>query len=126
MTSATTSLLYKHEIKENLGISMPLIASQLVYSCSVFIGTAMVARLGEDALAASVLVVMIWVLLSILFFGLLNSVSVLVAHQFGARNDAAISLIMGQSYTLGIIVTVILMVLLYATPLLLPITDQPA
>lgn len=116
----------RKEIRENLTISIPLIASQLIYSCSVFVATAMVARLGEDALAASVLVTMIWVCLSVLFFGLLNSVSVLVSHQYGAKNDEAISLIMGQSLLLGILVTFIIIALLYCTPFLLHYTNQPA
>ncbi len=46
----------KSEIKDTLSLSMPLVASQLIFACSGFIGTAMVAHLGKDALAASVLV----------------------------------------------------------------------
>src|SRR3989338_4425647 len=88
----------KNETKGNLSLSIPLIASQLIYASSGFVGTALVARLGEDALAASVLVSTIWMTLSVLFFGILNAISVLVSHQFGAKNQQAISEIMGQSY----------------------------
>lgn len=115
----------KNEIKENLSISVPLIASQLIYSCSGFIATAFVARLGEDALAASVLVSMIWMSLSMLFFGVLNSISVLVSHQYGAKNKEAISEIMGQSFILGVAVTAAIIVMMNSIPFFLKLTTQP-
>jgi multidrug resistance protein, MATE family len=115
----------KSEIKGTLSLSIPMITSQLVYASSGFIGTAMVARLGEDALAASVMVSTIWMALSVLFFGILNSVSVLVSHQYGAKNDKAISEIMGQAYLLGIIVCISMIILLSCMPLLLYWSTQP-
>src|SRR5690349_17405096 len=95
-----TNLIHsiKSELKDTLSLSIPLVSSQLIYACSGFIGTAMVAHLGQEALAASVLVSMIWMSLSVLFFGILNSISVLVSHQFGAKNNRAISEIMGQAF----------------------------
>lgn len=116
----------KSEIRENLSISIPLIASQLIYSSSNFVGTAMVAHLGEYPLAASVLVSSIWWTLSVLFFGVLNSVSILVSHQFGARNDKAISEIMGQAFILSLIITVLLVLILFSMPFFLRWTGQPA
>src|SRR5579885_1086692 len=116
----------KSEIKDTLSLSIPLVASQLIYACSGFIGTAMVAHLGQDALAASVLVSMIWMSLSVFFFGVLNSISVLVSHQFGANNDKAISEIMGQAFILGVIVTIVMILLLCSMPFFLRFTAQPA
>lgn len=115
----------KKEIIDNLAISVPLVASQLIYASSNFIGTALLAQLGEDALAASVLVSTIWISLSVLFFGLLNSVSVLVSHQFGAQNENAISEIMGQSFLLGVIVTIFIILLFCTIPFFLRWTGQP-
>jgi MATE family multidrug resistance protein len=115
----------KGEIKENLSISIPLIAAQLVYASSGFIGTAMVAHLGEKALAASVLVSMIWMSLSVLFFGTLNSISVLVSHQYGANNYKGISEIMGQSFLFGAIMMIVMLLLLSSMPLFLRFSTQP-
>lgn len=115
----------KSEIKNTLSLSIPLIASQLIYACSGFIGTAMVSQLGEDALAASVLVSMIWASLSVLFFGILNSVSVLVSHQFGAKNDKAISDIMGQAFLLGIFISGAILLILCSMPIFLRWSAQP-
>jgi MATE family multidrug resistance protein len=116
----------RQEIKDTLAISLPLVISQIVYASSGFLGTAMVARLGEDALAASVLVSMIWMCLSVLFFGLLNSISILISHQFGASNHEDISKIMGQAFMLGILVTIMLIVSMSTMPYFLSISGQPA
>ncbi len=115
----------KREIKDTLIISIPLIVAQLIYASSSFIGTALVAKLGEDALAASVLVSMIWISLSVLFFGILNAISVLVSHQHGAENDKKISDIMGQAFLLGILVSLLIILVLSAMPILLRLSHQP-
>lgn len=125
MSNSTTTPSIKNEIKENLSISIPLITSQIIFACSGFIGTAMVAHLGKDALAASVLVSMAWMSLSMLFFGILNSVSVLVSHQYGAKNEKAISDIMGQGFLLGISITGILLLILLSLPLFMHWSAQP-
>lgn len=126
MSTFTNSHSIRSEIKNTLAISVPLVTAQIVYASSGFLGTAMVAHLGEDALAASVLVSMIWMCLSVLFFGLLNSISVLVSHQYGANNYDAISKIMGQAFILGIIVTVFITAAMFTMPYFLKISDQPA
>jgi MATE family multidrug resistance protein len=125
MNNQTVPHSFKNEIKENLTISIPLIASQLIYATSGFVGTALVAHLGEEALAASVLVSTIWMSLSVLFFGLLNAVSVLVSHAFGAKDYQSISKIMGQSLILGVIVCFMMVAVLSTTPLFLQLTSQP-
>ena len=114
------------EIKNTLAISVPLVSSQIVYASSGFLGTAMVARLGEDALAASVLVSMIWMCLSVLFFGILNSISVLISHEYGAGNHEGISKVMGQAFILGLIVTLMLMGAMLFMPFLVDHSKQPA
>lgn len=123
------SIITKHSIKgeinKTLAIGIPLVSAQLVYASSGFLGTAMVAHLGEDALAASVLVSMIWMSMSVMFFGILNAVSVLVSHQFGARNYPAISKVMGQSYLLGFFIAMIMIGILYTIPFFLVHSGQP-
>lgn len=113
------------ETKKTLSIAIPLIASQVVYASSCFIGTALVARLGENALAASVLVSMIWFALSVFFFGILNAVSVVVSHQYGAKNYAGISDSMGQSVLLGMIICFLLIIILFTLPFFFQFSAQP-
>lgn len=114
------------EIKETLTISVPLVSSQLVYASSNFLSTAMVARLGEDALAASVLVSMIWMCLTVLFFGILNSVSSLVSQRYGANNPTGISKLMGSAILLGFIVIIIQVAILLSVPFFLNYSAQPS
>jgi len=115
----------KSEIKNTLSLGIPFIAAQLIYACSGFIGIVMVARLGEDALAASILVLTIWMSLFVFFFGILSSICVLVAHQYGARNYQAISEIMGQSFLFGMIICIPMSVILFALPFFLQWSHQP-
>lgn len=122
--SQTLTHSIKSEIKNTLTLGIPLVTAQLIYACSGFIGTALVAQLGQDALAASILVSITWTSLSTLFFGILNSISVLVSHQYGAKNYKTISDIMGQSFILGITVAICMGLLLYCVPFLLRLTDQ--
>lgn len=125
MSSLINNHSIKSEIKNTLAISIPLVTAQIVYASSGFLGTAMVAHLGEDALAASVMVSMIWMCLSVLFFGILNSISVLVSHQFGAGNNEAISKIMGQAFILGVVVTVLILAAMFTIPYFLNLSGQP-
>lgn len=126
MSTLTNNHSIKSEIKNTLGISIPLVSSQIVYASSGFLGTAMVAHLGEDALAASVMVSMIWMCLSVLFFGILNSISVLISHQYGANNHEAISKIMGQAFILGVMVIIMIIAAMFTMPYFLNLSSQPA
>lgn len=122
------SQLKKHtaalEARENISLSLPLIGSWLIYSLSGFIGTVMVAHLGEDALAASVLVTAIWSTLSVFFFGIFSAVSILISHQYGARNFGAISGIMGQAFLQGFFICFPIMFAILLVPYILDWTSQ--
>jgi multidrug resistance protein, MATE family len=115
----------KGELKGTIALGMPLVLSQSMYACSPFIATAMVARLGEDALAANVLVYSAYMALSVLFVSTLNAVGILVSHQYGAKNEKAISEIMGQAFLLGAVICVLLMVILAFAPYFLNWHTQP-
>jgi len=112
------------EVKSSLSVSIPLIASQLILSMSGFIGTAMIAHVNKMALAASVLVNMIWWTLSVLFLGLLNSTSVLVSQQYGAKNYKAISEVMGQAFLLGALICTPVMLIIACSPFFLKWSNQ--
>jgi MATE family multidrug resistance protein len=116
---------FAKELKSTFNLSTPLIAAQLIYACSGFIATVLIAPLGEEALAASVLVSTIWWCLLVLFFGILNAGSVLIAHHFGAKNWRGISEVMGQSYVLGFIACLAIFLVLQSMPFFLAWTHQP-
>lgn len=89
------------ELKANLLLSLPLMAAWVIYAFGPFAGTAMIAHLGNDALAASALVGTIWIAGITFCFGLFHSVSVLVSQQMGANNNEAIGNIIGQALLLN-------------------------
>lgn len=106
------------EIKDNLLLSSPLMAAWLIYSLGPFAGTAMVAQLGPNVLAASVLVGTIWIAGITFCFGLFHSVSVLISQQLGAKNYEAISEVMGQTFLLNVLSWIPLMLLMWIVPFL--------
>jgi len=105
-----------HELQENIKLSIPLIISWLFYAISGFVGTVMVAHLGETALAASVVVGGIWVIINVFFYGVFNSVSVLVSHQYGAQQYEAVGSIIRNAFILGIIFCIPSMLLMQFSP----------
>jgi len=120
------ALSFRSETWQTLRLGYPLVAAQLIYALSNFIATAMVARLGADALAASILVGTIWFSISVMFFNILNAGGILVAHQFGADNKALINRIMGQAYLLCAVVILAVLAALSGMPYLLQLSAQPA
>lgn len=106
------------EIKENFSLSLPLMAAWFIYSLGPFAGTAMVAHLGKDVLAASILVGTIWIAGITFCFGIFHSVSVLIAHQRGANQPQAVGEIMGQAYLLNALFWIPLVVLMWLVPYL--------
>lgn len=115
----------KSELKGTVSIGLPLIFSRSVSACSPFIATAMVGQLGQDALAANVLVYTAYMALSVLFFSLFDAMGVLISHQYGAKNEKAISEIMGQGFLLAVVTSVLLMIVLLCAPYFLSWHTQP-
>ncbi|OGT07093.1 MAG: hypothetical protein A2103_02485 [Gammaproteobacteria bacterium GWF2_41_13] len=112
--------------KQSLRLAIPLIATGLVQSASGFMGTVMVAHLGEISLAASAIVSNIYLTVIVFMYGLLGAVSVLVAQAYGAKNHQGIKLATGQGFLLAIIFSLLTMILLWNMAFLLRITGQNA
>jgi MATE family multidrug resistance protein len=107
-------------------ISFPLILSQLIYSSSGFITTVMISDYGKDALAATVLVNMLWFSLSVIFFGILQATTISVSQAYGAKDHARISEIFSHSLLLGFAMIGIILLIFYFAPFILQHSHQPA
>ncbi len=116
MHTRIASHTIKQEIRENIALSVPLIASWLIYSFSSFIGTAMIARLGEETLAASVMIGSIWIVINVYFYGMFNSVSVLVSHRYGAEKHTDIGRIIINAFLAGLLFCIPTMGVMALTP----------
>src|SRR5579863_233026 len=127
---AINAMKYKHlvikELKETFKISLPLVSSQLINAACVFISTVIIAKLGKDYLAANVIVSTIWAGITVFFLSILNSVSILISHDYGANNGPNINMIIKHAYALGIILTIFILIILAIIPMFLNLSHQPA
>ncbi|HCU05086.1 MAG: hypothetical protein A2X77_00250 [Gammaproteobacteria bacterium GWE2_42_36] len=113
-------------VKQCLRLAIPLILTNLVQSASGFVGTVMVAHLGEIPLAANAIVSNIYLTIIVFMYGLLGAVSVLVAQAYGAKNHPGIKFATGQGFFIAIIFSLFMMILLWHMAFLLKITGQNA
>jgi len=97
-----------------------------VQAASGFIGTLMVAHLGKNELAASALVYSIYLTLIVFYFGVLNSVSIFVAQNHGAKNLKGISLSCSQGMIMSVVVSIPLIIMLLLSPYVLFLSHQNA
>lgn len=125
MVQHNVSHLIKKELKDTISLGIPLFLSESIGAFSPFLSTAMVAHLGQDALAANVLVLSAFWALSVLFVAMLNAVGVLVSHQYGAKNEQAIRQIVGQAFLLSVLTSIVLMLILSCAPYFLNWHTQP-
>lgn len=112
------------EFRKSMRLSLPLIASQLMYGLSGFISTAMVAHLGKNALAANVIVWGVFVAMILFFIGILNAVSILVAQSYGAKDEGGIQQATAQGLVLAVVFAVPMILVLWIAPHILYWTGQ--
>ena len=72
------------ELRATLALALPLAAAQLAQVLMGITGTAMMGRLGGDALAAGGLAAALYFTVAFVFQGILNAAGPLVAHAIGA------------------------------------------
>lgn len=75
------------ELRANLKLALPIIATQFTFMGMGTVDTLMAGRLGGDALAAVAVGANVWFLLFIVFSGVLMACSPIVAQRIGAGRD---------------------------------------
>jgi multidrug resistance protein, MATE family len=112
--------LYLKDASLLLKLGMPLVLSGMMESSVGFLSTLFLARLGQQELAAGALVTWVFVTLMMILWGILTSVSVLIAKQYGKKNDKEISLILRDGLLLAVFLTIPAFILLWnMAPILL-------
>jgi MATE family multidrug resistance protein len=111
--------LYLQETKNTGRLALPLIATNLVQASSGFIGTAFLARLGTQPLAASGLVSSLYFMLIVVFWGMLSSIAVLIAQAHGAKQPDKIKRLMQQGLFFAGLLTLPMMFVMWFVPNLL-------
>jgi MATE family multidrug resistance protein len=119
--------LYKkilNEATRATWLTLPLIISYLVQASSVFLGILFISHLGRDELAASALGGSIYNTLVVFFIGLISSISVVVAQNYGAKNIAGIKHSISQGFLVALFFSVPLMLILWYAPLVFSLGKQ--
>ncbi len=124
MSQQASSQSIFSEVKQSIGLSLPLIVTFLVQSSSSFVGTIMLAHLGTNALAAGAIVGGIYMTIVVFLFGLLAAVSVLVSQSYGAKDHEGVSFAASQGFIVSLMVTVPMAIAIWFSPLVLKWTGQ--
>jgi multidrug resistance protein, MATE family len=126
MLAAITPKIFYQEIKTLLLLAIPLMFAQLVEASFSFFSTIFLAHLGHHALAAGGLTWTLFITLMVLVWGVLISVSTLVAQRYGAKDEAGIAQVLKDGLLLAVILMVpAILVLWYGADILLFFHQQP-
>lgn len=119
--------LFKQNLSVVLRLTIPLALTGFGQAAGFFCDTLFLARLGPNILAAGALVGWLFSTFAVILFGTLNSINILVAHQYGARNEYGISLIVRDGMWLAFILTIFAILLFWnIPPLFLLLGQSPA
>jgi MATE family multidrug resistance protein len=116
---------FGHDVRQSIRLSLPLIAANIVQASSGFLGTLMIAHLGRDNLAAMALGVSVYFSLVVFLFGLLSSIGVMVAQNYGAKNQAGMELSFSQGSILALISCVPMILILWFAPVIFSWSGEP-
>jgi MATE family multidrug resistance protein len=114
------------EARQSLKVSVPLIASEIIFALSGFFATIMIAGLDQEILAAHAIVWSIYLPIIVFSMGILFSVSILVSQSFGARDNKSIRVGFMQGLLLGLLSSPLSMFVIWICPEILAWTGQDA
>jgi len=106
-------------------LGAPIVFTQLAWVAMLTTDTAMIGRLGPDALAGASLSLMIFFLTWVFCFGVIMATAALASQAFGARKPRMIRRVIRQGFWVTIVLTVPAMIAFRYTPDLLGLLSQP-
>ncbi|MHB1221701.1 MAG: MATE family efflux transporter, partial [Gammaproteobacteria bacterium] len=108
-------------------LSLPLIVTGVIESSITFFSTFFLAKLGEQAIAAGALVNWVFATLMVVMWGALTAVSVVVAQKQGEKNKLAISEVLRDGLTLGLLLVIPSFLIIWnMAPILILFGQSPA
>jgi MATE family multidrug resistance protein len=112
------------ETKKSLKIAVPLIIYRAIIALSGFFASVMLSGLGKEIIAAHALTWTIYLTIIVFFIGLFSSISILIAQSFGANDHYSIKVGFAQGMLLGIVCVPIMIILIWACPMVMVWTNQ--
>lgn len=117
---------WRLELSKTLRLALPIVLTQLAWVAMLTTDTAMMGRLGAEALAGASLSMMTFFLAWVFCFGVVMATAALAAQAFGARQPRIVRRVVRQGLWVTIVLTVPGVALLSVTPEMLAYLGQPA
>ena len=117
---------WRTELEQMARLGAPIVMTQLAWVAMLTTDTAMIGRLGPDALAGASLSLMIFFLTWVFCFGVVMATAALASQAYGARKPRMVRRVIRQGFWVTLILTVPAMGLFPYTADLLVILSQPA
>jgi len=121
----TNTKSFGSEVRQSVRLSVPLIASNVVQASSGFLGTLMVAHLGRDQLAGLALGSSVYFTLIVFLFGVLSAIGVMVAQNYGAKNQEGMELAFAQGFILALLSCIPMILIIWVAPMMLAWSGEP-
>ena len=125
MSASIKATTTRFELKQLFHLMLPILVTQFAYAGFGLIDTIMAGHMSAEDLAAIAVGVGLWIPVMLLFSGIMIATTPLVAEANGARTPEKIPSIVRQSLWIALILGIIAMLILQATPLLLPLFGVP-
>ncbi len=93
----------KNDLYPLLKLAIPLVLTGVIQSSLYFVETVFLSRLGEKTMAAGALVGWLFATLIVILFGTFSAVNILIAHKYGAKDQASIVLILRDGLLLALL-----------------------
>jgi MATE family multidrug resistance protein len=116
---------WRLELSKTLRLAIPIVLTQLAWVAMMTTDTAMMGRLGAEALAGASLGMMTFFLVWVFCFGVVMATAALAAQAFGARQPRIVRRVVRQGLWVTIVLTTPGVVLLSFTPDFLAYLGQP-
>ena len=107
-------------------LASPIVLTQLAWVAMLATDTAMIGRLGSDALAGATLSLMLFFMAYVFCFGVVMATASLASQAYGARKPRRVRRIIRQGWWVTIVITVPFLALFSFAETILRMIGQPA
>ncbi|MDA0652670.1 MAG: MATE family efflux transporter [Proteobacteria bacterium] len=116
---------WRHEFGAMARLASPMVLTQLAWVAMLATDTAMIGRLGPDALAGATLSLMLFFMAYIFCFGVVMATASLASQAYGARNPRRVRRIIRQGWWITLAITGPALVAFTFTADILSLLGQP-
>lgn len=124
-TMDVESINYRSQIKLTFLVVSPIMLTRIINAMSGFITMFLIAKLGNEALAAGALITSVYTALMMVLWSFLFPVGSVVARCYGAKNHAEIGKIVRQAIALSLLICIPVIALVWYMPSVLHLFGQP-